>query len=240
MTSFEIIGNYPAIYFPELDLIAISDLHLGLEASMTSRGNYVPEFQLTQIKEELKDIKKETGCNRILLNGDLKNQYSTSYSEKSEIDELVSFLTSNFEDVIIVKGNHDTFIENLLEEHDLRPLEQYEQDGVLFTHGDESPEQDWDTIVIGHEHPALALEDEIGVTEKVDALLHLDSEKEIFVLPAYSPISNGSEINRMNSSELLSPILKDFDIGEFQAYAISREAGVFDFGTIQNLNKAME
>ncbi|MFO7793857.1 MAG: metallophosphoesterase [Candidatus Nanohaloarchaea archaeon] len=235
MTDFKIIGNYPAIYFPELDLIAISDLHLGLEASMTSRGNYIPEFQLDQVKEELEEIRELTGCDRILINGDLKNQYSTSYSEKSEIDDLVGFLTDNFQDVIIIKGNHDTFIDSILEEHGLRPLEQYEEDGVLFTHGDERPEQDWSTIVIGHEHPALALEDDIGVTEKVDALLHLYSEKEIFVLPAYSPISNGSEINRMSSSELLSPILKDFNLGDFEAYAISREAGVFDFGKLHNL-----
>lgn len=235
MTEFEIIGNYPAIYFPELDLIAISDLHLGLEASMTSRGNYIPEFQLDQIIEELEEIRELTDCDRILINGDLKNQYSTSYSEKSEIDDLLSFLTDQFEDVIVIQGNHDTFTDSILEEHGLRPLEQYEEDGVLFTHGDERPDQDWSTIVIGHEHPALALEDDIGVTEKVDAFLHLEGEKEIFVLPAYSPISNGSEINRMSSSELLSPILKDFNLNEFQAYAISREAGVFDFGKLRNL-----
>lgn len=235
MTEFEIIGNYPAIYFPELDLIAISDLHLGLEASMTSRGNYIPEFQLDQIIEELEEIRELTDCDRILINGDLKNQYSTSYSEKSEIDDLLSFLTDQFEDVIVIQGNHDTFTDSILEEHGLRPLEQYEEDGVLFTHGDERPEQEWSTIVIGHEHPALALEDDIGVTEKVDAFLHLEGEKEVFVLPAYSPISNGSEINRMSSKELLSPILKDFNLNEFQAYAISREAGVFDFGKLRNL-----
>lgn len=235
MTEFQIVESYPAVYFPGLDLIAVADLHLGLEASMTSRGNYIPEFQLEQVLEELEEIRDSTECDRILINGDLKNQYSTSYSEKSEIDNLLDFLTENFEDVIIIKGNHDTFIESLLEEHDLRPLEQYEEDGVFFTHGHERPEQDWSTIVIGHEHPALALEDEIGVTEKVDALLHLDSEKEIFVLPAYSPISNGSEINRMSSSELLSPILKDFNLDEFKAYAVSREAGVFDFGKLRNL-----
>ena len=235
MTEFQIVESYPAVYFPGLDLIAVADLHLGLEASMTSRGNYIPEFQLEQVLEELEETRELTGCDRILINGDLKNQYSTSYSEKEELEELMEFLTSEFEDVIIIEGNHDTFIESLLEDLGLRPLDQYEQDDVVFTHGHERPEQEWNTLVIGHEHPALALEDEIGVTEKVDALLHLDSEKEIFVLPAYSPISNGSEINRMSSTELLSPILKDFNLNEFQAYAISREAGVFDFGKLQNL-----
>ncbi|EHK00497.1 hypothetical protein HRED_03634 [Candidatus Haloredivivus sp. G17] len=46
---------------------------------------------------------------------------------------------------------------------------------------------------------------------------------------------NGSEVNRMQKSELLSPILRDTGITDFEAYAISREAGVFDFGKIHNL-----
>lgn len=240
VTEFKIIGNYPAVEFPEINIIAISDLHLGLEASMTSRGNYIPEFQLEQVKEELSEVREKSVCDRLLINGDLKNQYSTSYSEREEINELMSFLNEEFDEVIVIKGNHDTFIEETLKEHNLRPLKSFKEGKFFFTHGHETPEEDWETIVIGHEHPALALEDNIGITEKVDCLLHLKGNKEIFVLPAYSPISSGTEINRISSKELLSPILKDYDIGEFEAYAISREAGVFNFGKIQDLNRAME
>jgi metallophosphoesterase superfamily enzyme len=127
-------------------------------------------------------------------------------------------------------------VEDLAEDEGLRVLEEYSEGGFLFVHGHEEVEEEYERLVIGHEHPALALEDEVGVTEKVDALLHLEEEdREIFVLPAYSPISNGSEVNRMRSSELLSPALKEENIGEFKAYAISREAGEFYFGKLQDL-----
>lgn len=236
MTDFEIIDSKPAIYLPKIDLIAIADLHLGLEASMTSRGNYIPEFQLEDLKDEISDLKNETGSDNILINGDLKNQYSTTYSEKREISELLDFLKTEFEDIIIIEGNHDTFIEETVKEKGLRVLESYKKDGILFVHGHEKIDEEFEALIIGHEHPALALTDEIGVTEKVSCLLHGETERgEIFVLPAFSKISNGSEVNRMQKSELLSPILRDTGITDFEAYAISREAGVFDFGKIHNL-----
>lgn len=236
MTDFEIIDSKPAIYLPEIDLIAIADLHLGLEASMTSRGNYIPEFQLEDLKDEISDLKKETGSDRILINGDLKNQYSTTYSEKREISELLDFLKEEFKDIIIIEGNHDTFIEETVEEKDLRVLEKYREDGILFMHGHKEVDEEFEALIIGHEHPALALTDEIGVTEKVSCLLHGKTERgELFVLPAFSKISNGSEVNRMRKSELLCPVLQETGIDDFEAYAISREAGVFDFGKIHNL-----
>ncbi|MFP4038301.1 MAG: metallophosphoesterase [Candidatus Nanohaloarchaea archaeon] len=236
MTEFNIIDSKPAVYFPEKGLIAVSDLHLGLEGSMTSRGHYIPEFQLEELKEELNFLKKETDAERIVVNGDLKNQYSTSYTEKNEIEELLQHLKETFKDVIIVKGNHDTFIEDTVKDKGLRTVESYSEDGLLFVHGHEKVEEEFETLVIGHEHPALALTDEIGVTEKVPCLLHGNTERgEIIVLPAFSKISRGSEVNRMNKNELLSPILRDVGLKDFEAYAVSREGGVYDFGKVQNL-----
>lgn len=236
MKDFEIIDSKPAVHFPDLDLIAIADLHLGLEASMNSRGHYIPEFQLDDLLEELELLQEETGSERILINGDLKNQFSTSYSEKREIGELLDFLNERFDDIIIIEGNHDTFIEDTVEDRGLRILESYSEDGFLFVHGHEEVEEEFETLVIGHEHPALALEDEIGVTEKVSCLLHGETERgEIFVLPAFSKISNGSEVNRMDEKELLSPILRKTGLDSFEAIAVSREGGVYEFGKLHNL-----
>lgn len=238
VTDFEILDSIPGLYLPGPDLIVISDLHLGLEASMTSSGNYVPEFQLDEIKEELLNLQELSGSKRILVNGDLKNQHSTTYSEKQEVKKLLDFLTSNFEDVIVIKGNHDLFLDEIIEDYGLRLLESYVEDKILFTHGDKKVDKkkEFETIVIGHEHPALALEDDIGVTEKIPCLLHGNTDLgELFVLPPFSKISNGSEINRMKKKDLLSPILKEIELDQLEAYAISREGGVYNFGKLQDL-----
>ena len=239
--NFQNIGSQPALYNTELDILVIGDLHLGLEGSMTSKGSYVPKFQLEDIKDEIQHLQDETEASRILVNGDLKNQYSTSYTEKQELDEFLKFLQETFEEVILIKGNHDTILDNTAEKYGLELREHYLEDKVLFTHGhmkmDNFKNFEFDTIVIGHEHPALALTDDVGVKEKVACVLYGETKdgKNLIVLPAYSKISNGSEVNNMPRSEFLSPILRENGIGNLRATVLSREGGVFEFPELSKI-----
>jgi len=239
--GFQNVNQLPAIYNSDIDLLVLADLHLGLEGSMTSKGSYVPKFQLEDIKEEIQTLQDETQAGRILVNGDLKNQYSTSYTEKQELDEFLAFLHEAFEQVILIKGNHDTILDNTAEKHGLKLEEYHLEDKVLFTHGHMKMENfddlEYETVVIGHEHPALALTDEVGVKEKVSCVLYgkIDDGKNIIVLPAYSKISNGSEINNMPRSELLSPILRENGVSNLKATVLSREGGVFEFPEISKI-----
>ena len=237
--EFKTIDEKPGLYHPETDLLVISDLHLGLESSMTTKGSYVPQFQLEDLKRDIEEMQKETGADRILVNGDLKNEFSTSYSEKKELREFIGFLQEKFEDVILVKGNHDTLIDDITEEKGLRMLKSYKEGNVLFTHGhmnlETLEEEDFETVVIGHEHPALALTDDVGVKEKVDCFLYgkMNDGRNILVMPAFSKISNGTNINEVPSRELLSPIIRNnVDKDSLKAIAIDREAGLLEFPNI--------
>lgn len=236
--NFETVASLPALYHEGLDLVVISDLHLGLEGGMTSKGSYVPEFQLDELLEDLQEIRKRTQASRLLVNGDLKNEFKTSlYSEKTEIEEFIGKAEGLFDELILIGGNHDTFIESTVEEKGYELKKFFLEDKVLFTHGHISleelgVEEAFDTVVIGHEHPALELEDEIGVTEKVNCFLYGENSegKALIVMPAFSTISNGSGVNNMPSRELLSPILRSFiDKSSMKALAVSREAGLFEF-----------
>jgi putative SbcD/Mre11-related phosphoesterase len=239
--GFQTIDSKPALHHPKLDLIVISDIHLGLEASMSSKGGYVPRFQLEELTEEIKEMKQEVEAEKILVNGDLKNQFSTSYQEKNEIDKFLKFLKTQFQEIIIVEGNHDTHLKNTAKKHGLELKEKYIHEKIMFTHGHKPikmQEKEIETIIIGHEHPALSITDEIGVKEKVPCFLHgkLNQELNIIVMPAYSKIANGSEINKMPANELLSPILREKGIRNLKATAISREAGIFEFPEVSKIN----
>lgn len=239
--GFQTIESIPAIYHPELDMLVLSDLHLGLEGSMTAKGSYVPKFHFEDVIEDIEKARSRTKASRILLNGDLKNEFKqSSYSEKEEIKKLLEHLKRRFDEAIIVEGNHDKFIEKIIEEEGLELNDYYIEKGILFVHGDKRPEEfsddlEYDTIVIGHEHPALSLEDDIGISEKIDCILYGETNegKDIVVLPAFSNISNGTNINEVPSHKLLSPILKkDVDKDKLKAVAVSREAGNFEFPEI--------
>ncbi|MFB6147464.1 MAG: metallophosphoesterase, partial [Candidatus Nanohaloarchaea archaeon] len=217
----------------------ISDLHLGLEGTVTSEGGYVPQFQLDELLDDLEEARELTSASRVLVNGDLKHEFSSSrYTEQKELEEFMQFLDERFQETIVVRGNHDTFIEEAVEKHG--SLQDFHlEEGVLFIHGHQDLEEveagDYGTVVIGHEHPALVLEDEIGVKEKVDAFLYGETEegKDIVVLPAFSKISGGSKVNQVPSGELLSPVLRNHvDVQSLRAVAVSREAGLFEFPEI--------
>ncbi|MFB6291938.1 MAG: metallophosphoesterase [Candidatus Nanohaloarchaea archaeon] len=239
--GFETVDSLPALYHPELDLLAISDIHLGLEGTLTSEGSYIPQFQLDELLGDIDEAKEETGASRVLVNGDLKHEFSgTSHSERKEIRELLDFLKDRFEDVIIVKGNHDTFVDSIAEDAGVDIEDKHLEDGVLFSHGHKTLETafDYETLVIGHEHPALELKDEVGVKEKVDCFLYGEQEngRNIIVMPAFSKISGGSRINQVPQEELLSPVLRNsVDMDSMKAVAVSREAGLFKFPEIGKL-----
>jgi putative SbcD/Mre11-related phosphoesterase len=239
--GFQNIDSKPALYNESLDLLVIADLHLGLEGSMTSKGSYVPKFQLEDIKEEIQQLQNKSKATRILVNGDLKNQYSTSYTEKQELDELLNFLKKQFKETILIKGNHDTILDNTAEKQNLELKQHHLENKILFTHGHLEMEKfkdlEYETIVIGHEHPALALTDNVGVKEKVSCVLYgkIDDEKSLIVLPAYSKISNGSEVNNMPRKEFLTPILKQNGVSNLRATVLAREGGAFDFPKISKI-----
>lgn len=240
--DFETVNNLPGLFDPEKDLLVISDLHLGLEKTMTSKGNYVPTSQLDDIKDDIREAKEETGASRILVNGDLKNQYRTSYSETEEIEEFLNFLKVEFEEVIVIEGNHDTFIESTMKKSDIKLQDYFLEDGKLYIHGHEElgqyELQDFETVIIGHEHPAVALEDEIGVREKIPALLYgtIEKDRRMIVMPAFSKIANGTAVNEIPKRELLSPVLrKNADKDQLKAVGISREAGLFEFPELHHL-----
>ncbi len=241
--GFETVDSLPCLYHANLDLLVLSDIHLGLEGSVTSKGGYVPKFQLDEILEDVEKAKDETDASRILINGDLKNEFRKNYySEKKEIDKFLGKIKNLFNEIVIVEGNHDNFLDEMVEKNGLEIRKEYSENGILFTHGHQDIEDigEYTTVVIGHEHPALSLKDEIGVVEKVDSIIYGKGEDEvnIIVLPAFSSISNGTRINETPQSELLSPVLRNHaDIKNMKAVAVSREAGIFEFPELSKINK---
>ncbi|MCJ7478809.1 MAG: metallophosphoesterase [Candidatus Nanohaloarchaeota archaeon QJJ-7] len=241
---FETVESYPAIYDPEADAAVVSDLHLGLESLMAEGGVFMPKFQLKEMKEDLEELLEQTGAEKLIVLGDVKHEFSeTSKGEKEEVQELLDFLSDRVEEVLLVKGNHDNYLIYAVEDYDHVELEdRFVLEDALYIHGHELVEDletfDASYVVIGHEHPALALKDEVGVKEKLPAFLYgeMDDGRELLVLPAFSKLADGSQVNQVSEEELMSPFLKQkIDIGEMEAVGVDREAGLFEFPSLRKL-----
>jgi hypothetical protein len=236
----EIIENYPAIYLESIDTVVIADLHLGIERELASNGIFFPRFQYRDIKDSLLSIVSKISPKQIIIDGDLKHRFGERTDQEfNEVVESLTLLSQDVEQVIVIRGNHDNFVKGLFTKFPKTKFVQsaYSQGDFIFTHGHEIPAgietSGSKMIVIGHEHPAIVLRDDVGAKVKLRALL-VGSTKlkmDLVVMPAYSPLALGTEVNLSNSPEqILSPLIRSYaSIGDMRVYAIDAKSGVFGF-----------
>lgn len=244
LKDIEIIEPYPAVYIKDIDSIIIADLHLGYEGIMAEQGTLIPKVQFKKEMQMLKGIISKKRARQIIIDGDVKHEFSeTTYHEFKEVKDLFYFLKSVFDSVILIKGNHDNFIYSLTSKHTIELYDELLLKNFLFIHGHKLPKEfekkKAKVVIIGHEHPAIALFDEIGAKEKMDCFLFGGMKnKKILVLPAFSYLAQGSEVNIIPREELLSPILKNFvNIDDLRVIGTSEETGSLDFSTLSKLRK---
>ena len=242
----EVVEPYPAIYIPEIDAIAVSDMHLGYEGVMAEEtGQMIPKTQFKKEMQMLREIERRVKARRIILNGDVKHEFSsTSYHESRELSDMLEYLQSAYSEVIIVKGNHDNYIARITSRFRVQLVDEFVDGRFYFLHGHEVPSgfgSRGDVVIIGHEHPAVALYDEVGAKEKIPCFLYgrmLDGRL-IVVLPSFSIFSQGNEVNVIPKEELLSPILREYvNVDELEVIAVSPGVGCIKLPRIALLRAA--
>ncbi|MDY6778829.1 MAG: metallophosphoesterase [Candidatus Nanohaloarchaea archaeon] len=242
LDRFEIVEPYPSLFWREEDLLIISDLHIGIEVSEARSGTLMPRFQMREVVEDIEELQEESGASRMLVDGDVKHSFGGGdRKENKEVERFLDRVSAVFDEVLLVEGNHDAALEYRIEDYTNVSLAQrYMIGDVVFAHGHEAVELEdgVSVLVIGHEHPALVLADEVGVKEKVACFLYgpMEEDRKLLVLPAFSKLAAGTEINEVPQYELLSPVLQEqVDVDGLEAVAVDRDAGVFTFPTIGEL-----
>ncbi|MEX2721632.1 MAG: metallophosphoesterase [Candidatus Wukongarchaeota archaeon] len=246
------INGLPILYIPSINAITVADLHLGYEEALANKGIFYPKSQFNIIMKLLVEGFEKTNTDILIINGDLKHEFGRfSLQERKEIEILLKELLTRFKKIIIVRGNHDNYLINIIRKFEnVEFISSYLTIGKYgFAHGHELSLDLFSTkvecIVIAHEHPALGLKDDVYVKIKVPAVLFGETKvgKKIVVQPALSPIVLGVEVNMQPQSEFLSPILRDkkiVDIGNLEAIALDIEAGAFRFPKLKKWQKILQ
>jgi putative SbcD/Mre11-related phosphoesterase len=128
---------------------------------------------------------------------------------------FLELVKSCFRDVIIIRGNHDTYLPMYCKEFGIEIFDFFYEDKYFLTHGHiyfDISKFDFEYYIIGHEHPSIILEDDFGGKHKLQRFLEIpiESSKKIIVLPSFSKIFIGSGLNLVSNKECLSPYLKKF------------------------------
>jgi putative SbcD/Mre11-related phosphoesterase len=233
-----IVAPYPALYIRSLSALVVSDLHLGLEEDIESKGVSLPMGVYPEIKEMILDSIRLSGAGILIILGDLKHEFGGRlYSEYVEVKDLVGSVMSAGLDVVLVRGNHDNFIVPVLKRLGAKIYDSLRVEGYCFAHGHEDLEvSGCRAVVIGHEHPTVALRDDTGVKLKFKAfIVGKHNGAEVYVLPSFNPLVHGTPINEVNVNELLSPILRRSDVDSFDVYVVDPGVDVVKFPKIRFL-----
>jgi putative SbcD/Mre11-related phosphoesterase len=207
--------------------LCIADYHAGLEAALARRGVSLPS-QASERREHVLSLVETTGVERVVFLGDLAHAIGDSRGdEREELEKLLETVTERVP-VTVVKGNHDGDIEPLADDFDVTvtPTDGIRVGDVGFAHGHTWPNRtvlEAEVVCVGHEHPTVRLEDEVGGGRAERAWLrgslapepfvehHAEGvaiDGELVVFPAFNQLSGGTWVN-VEGQDFLAPFLPD-------------------------------
>ncbi|MBM3897853.1 MAG: metallophosphoesterase [Thaumarchaeota archaeon] len=237
--GLSIASPWPALLLEKENALLVSDLHIGLEDMHERKGVHIPTSILPKILKSIVTPAKELGCSKVIVLGDVKHEFGDPREEDwFGVKKLVKQLNEINCKPEVVRGNHDNYIVIILKELNI-PLHEHALDlgKFLLTHGHlELYRPENRHVIMGHEHPAVSIRDDLGVKHGFKAFLNgrlLGSQ--ITVLPSTSPLTIGTAINETPSRELLSPILRNNDLGEMVPYVAEVGTHVKEFPALKML-----
>ncbi len=232
------------LFFPKKGILAVGDLHLGYEYRFQQSGILVPETQVKEIKDELRDTfnelkKRKLELKKIIFIGDIKHSFSYEWKEKNYFNEILRFLREYIDDkdIILIKGNHDTIDYSFSD----RLQDYYIDHDIIFTHGHELFPEILDKkikiIVMGHLHPSITLTEKSQIKkEKYKCfLIGKFKTKEVIILPSFLATTEGTSVNSLEYEyEDYFSIIPKKSLMNFDVYVIGEDES-YHFGKIKNL-----
>ncbi|HZW57459.1 MAG TPA: metallophosphoesterase family protein [Nitrososphaerales archaeon] len=225
--ELELVSPFPAAYVRKHNALIVSDVHLGLDSRLAMRGTSLPGSVYRDVADSILIPTRDLDCSLVYILGDLKHGHGKlNRSEEWEVRGLVQQIRAAGAEPILVKGNHDRFLNGVLSELRVAWHEDYVAlENIILTHGDKKvnsasrgrDKQDRKTsaCVMGHEHPAVSLRVESNSRkEKFKAFLVVPGNPRrsvpmMVVLPSVNPLAYGTEVNGIPKSDFISPYLRE-------------------------------
>ncbi|MEF8771543.1 metallophosphoesterase [Halodesulfurarchaeum sp.] len=206
---------------PNGPVLIVADYHAGIERNFRREGVEV-DSQARERRGRLVDLVDTVDPAQIVFLGDLGNHIG--HPDGAELEELMDIEHAlRNHDVLLVPGNHDGLLGDALD------ITVTDGAGVRigdigFAHGHTWPDPDVldvSVLAIGHEHPCVRLEDEVGGSRIERVWLRGDGDPapfeahhgtditgpdEVVVFPAFNELAGGTWVN-VAGQEFLSPFL---------------------------------
>ncbi len=220
MPSARIMPSKPAMILQgQKKSLVVADIHLGFENSfLANRISVGKNSSILDTITELTDLIQSERPENVILLGDIKS--GTGKITGREWDDVPLFfkLIQKQCDIILIPGNHDAHIRELVPKGISMIGSAGMIDGnVLFTHGHTMPPQSFahvDKIIMGHVHPVFLQEDSVLngqrvwvhiKTEKQDIFPDRSGKLEIIIMPSFNKYLYAT--HKRSRSKSISPII---------------------------------
>ncbi|VVB78672.1 Calcineurin-like phosphoesterase [uncultured archaeon] len=237
-------------------ILVLGDLHIGYEEHIAEAGIF-PRVQLREILSKLKDIfwnisMQGKKIKQVIILGDLKHEFGgISDIEWSETIKFLDYLDEQIakdkdekkenDRIILIKGNHDTILGPIAKKKGVALRDFYRHKEICFMHGNKLHGNCFEKskiLILGHLHPAITLKDNYK-KEKYKCFLHGKwKKKEVYIIPSFSPIGFGYELNSIEQSRhnnefliIKYNLLENFEVVIYN----SNENKEYNFGKLKKL-----
>jgi len=230
LPGIEAIGK--ALWIEKEKILIIADLHIGYEEALVKRGFLIPKTFLVELKNEIIELLK-LKPKLIIVNGDFQHEFSKiSRIDWDDSMQILNLLLKQAK-VILIVGNHDTLIEQFTKKMDFEIRDFFILENIAVLHGNKIINECLDKkikiFIIGHDHPAITISDNIKQEKYKCFLLGKYHDKTVLVMPSFLPLPEGSDVRK---EKFLSPFLKD--ISNFEVFVIGDK--IYDLGKVKDLN----
>ena len=164
------------IFIEKEKTLVLSDFHMGYEEALGKQGVFIPRHQYADTIKRLENLlAKLPEIKTIVITGDLKHEFGTiSQQEWRDVFGIVELLQKHCENLIVLRGNHDTVLQSMLNQRKIDVKTEYCIGDFAILHGDSLP-LDVNVLkhrifIIGHAHPAIKLTDSF-TSEKAKCFL---------------------------------------------------------------------
>ncbi|PZV07922.1 MAG: phosphoesterase [Leptolyngbya sp.] len=178
-----------AIYLSDVDILLVSDVHLGKSETFQAAGipvsNQVNQASLQRLQTLCETFQPET----LFILGDL------FHSKLALVDEVLdgwfNFLAATQVDVNLILGNHDRALVSTLQQLSIKCITTAIQvENVVLSH--EPSPQPTCLNICGHVHPCIRLK------SKLDNLrlpcFYFDYAQNMLILPSFGEFTGGYEM----------------------------------------------
>ena len=209
----------------------VGDLHLGYESALENEGMFIPRINTQSVRESLNGIIDEYEPARFVLLGDIKHDFRrSSYQAREEVKQIVK-LVSDAAETVVIKGNHDNFLQNILSDMGITAVDHADIQGFRLEHG--HVDSGRRPVIIGHEHPSVRIPGELSGGMKLQCYVVARNEG-VIVIPPFSPFASGNDLNPGRDA-VMAPALRACDVGNAEIYGVS-DMGIFEFGKLEDVS----